>query len=72
MPADVAPADDLFAAHGNELRIAVCDHTHHELPRLRQGCCFQHGQVFFLPRDEIEGAMKALDVRGSDRFDPDA
>lgn len=72
MPADVAPTDDLVLRDGNELRIALRNHARHELTRLRQGSCFQHGQVFFLPRDHVERMMKAVDMGGSDRLDPDA
>jgi len=72
MPADVAPAEDLVFSGGDELRIAFCNHVHHELTHLRQGRCFQHGQVFFLPRDHVERMMKAVDMDGSDRLDPDA
>lgn len=72
MPADIAPTDDLVLSDGNELRIAFLNHAHHELTRLRQWSCFQHGKVFFLPRDHVERMMKAVDMGGSDRLDPDA
>ena len=71
MTTDVAPTDDLGLSGGNELRIAFCNHADHELPRLRQRSRFQHRQVSFLPRDHVECVMKAIDVGGSDRFDPD-
>lgn len=72
MPADIAPTDDLVSSGGNELRIAFRNHAHHELTSLGQGRCFQHGQVFFLPRDDVQRTMKAVDMDGSDRLDPDA
>ena len=35
MPVDVAPADDLVLRDSNELRIAFCNHAHHEGARIR-------------------------------------
>src|ERR1700689_649993 len=69
MPPNVAPAVDLVFGQRNKLQVAILGVVQHELPGLLQRRRFEQCEIFPLARDDVERAMKALDVLGRDRND---
>lgn len=59
----IAPADDLAIGRDrDELGMAAPDIVEHERPRRLERRGFQERQISPLPRHDIEGAMKAVDM----------
>ena len=59
---DIAPADDLAGRHRDQLRITLLDIVENEGPHQFKRRGFQKREIAPLPRDEIEGSMKAFDM----------
>jgi hypothetical protein len=57
---DIAPADDLAGRHRDQLRIALLDIVENEGLRRFERRGFQEREIAPLPRDEIQGSMKAF------------
>lgn len=71
MPPNVAPADDLAVGQRNQLRVAVLDGVQHEQAGLLQRRRFEQREKFPFARDDVQRAMKALDVLRRNRDDGD-
>jgi hypothetical protein len=59
---DIAPADDLAGRHRDQLRLALLDIVENEGLRRFERRGFQEREIAPLPRDEVEGSMKAFDM----------
>ena len=57
-----APADNLAGRRCDQLRITVADIVENEGPHLLKRWGFQKREIAPLPRDEIQGSMKAFDM----------
>jgi hypothetical protein len=59
---DIAPAHDLARRHCDPLRITVADIVKNEGLRRCERRGFQESEIAPLPRDEIQGSVKAFDM----------
>jgi len=59
---DIAPARDLTGRKRHQLRITMLDIVENEGPHRLKRRSFQKGEIAPLPRDEVEGPMKAFDM----------
>jgi len=71
VPPNVAPSDDFVFDHRDKLKTAFLDEVHHEFAHLRQRRRFEEREVFSFACDDVERAMKALDVLGACRDNGD-
>jgi len=59
---DITPADDLPGRHRDQLRMPMPDIVENEGPDRLTRRSFQKREIAPLPRDEIEGLVKAFDM----------
>lgn len=62
MPTNVTPPDDFIIRQRHELRIAALHAPQHEIAGLRQRARFKKSEIFALAGDNVERAVKALNV----------
>lgn len=71
MTAYVTPSHDMLFCGRHDMRVSALNHVENEIAGLRQGERFKHGQIFSLPRNDIESGVKTADMRLGDGDDLD-
>lgn len=62
MAGDVAPSHNAVSFRRHDMRVSLLNHIQNEIACLRKRERFKHGQVFSLPRDNVESRMETLNV----------